>query len=575
MPQVPKLNPSNITQQAALPRVRFQTDNAPLEAFGGGAPLGELAKATDSAFDLLNQYVKKQKNDADDVAVQEAVANTIKKKNELFWGSDDGQVQGAISREGKAAAGINEEYGTKFKEYTDETYNSLSNEDQKRRYQIAAANQSADFSGMLNKHFYAETKKVEDQTFKASIGAYQDDAVRNFSDPGKVQNSIALQEMAIRDRAEKTGMTVEQADVLVRNAVSTTHKQVLTRMLNNDQDLLAKKYFEENKDQMSGLDMSSMEKNIESSSIRGESQRWVDEKTAPKYNEAGQPIPSTKPTMSQVLEQTKSIEDPQLRDATVNRIKDHYSTQKAAERYDNEQQMHTIFNTVRQTKELPPVTQMNQLDPSQQSAVYSWTKMVRAGIDPVNDDQLYYDTIQLAINPNTMNDFLEKNISAYRTKLDRKHWETLVNLQAGLRKQDARAQNELDGYRTNQQIVNDSLASAGFDPTPKDGTTNSKVVASFRRQVDEQVAQLESQTGKKVTNKELQGITDKLLTDVIVGKGYFYGNRTKKQFQAIDDIPLADRVGISSELQKAGVVPTPENILRAYKRFQGMTSGTK
>jgi hypothetical protein len=141
-----------------------------------------------------------------------------------------------------------------------------------------------------------------------------------------------------------------------------------------------------------------------------------------------------------------------------------------------------------------------------------------------------------------------------------------------LRAGSGKAAAGLDGYRTDTMIVNDALASAGFDPTPKPGTKDAEKSAQFRRMVDQELAQMQARTGKKATNEEVQGAVDRLMTKT-VKKGWLW-NGTQRAFEvaegedldfSVKAIPAADRAIIEGKLRARKIPVTDDKLIEIYK----------
>jgi hypothetical protein len=94
MPTVPRYEQR--VGQAALPNARVST-NAPIEAFGGGQGLQQVAQAAQETLEI----VRKEREKADQLAVLEADTKAARLKTSLFFDPKTG----AMTRKGKDAFG--------------------------------------------------------------------------------------------------------------------------------------------------------------------------------------------------------------------------------------------------------------------------------------------------------------------------------------------------------------------------------------------------------------------------------------------------------------------------------------
>lgn len=584
--QVPKTSLDRL-QATALPGANVPT-NAPIEAFGGGAPVSNLATAEQGLSKEVINFSVQQENHANDLAVQNATSAAIQKKNDLVYGKADPEnpqkrIPGLVDLTGAQAFSAPEQVGDEYKKFQDDTLNGLSNNKQKQAFMQAAQRIGLDLHETIQKHMYTEGKKFDDETTKASIATSQDDAVLNYQQPGKVEGSLQDQKAEILKKAARSGQSSAQTGVELRNAYSTTHTAVIDKMLANGQDQAAKAYYDANKDQITDHDKSTrLDKALEEGSLRGESQRFVDRVTAPTLNDAGQVV--SKPNMQDAMEKVQQITDPKLRDAAASRVKDFYSTQKLAEAQQAEDQYKAVSNVIEQTKSrdsIPP-SQWLELSPAQRSAADTRINQLRKGIQPETNWQKYYDLKELASNPETRTTFMRKDLMTLRPEMNDTEFKELTNLQASLRNKDASVTTKLDGYRTDSAIVNDALTAAGIKPNPKPSSGDAQKVALFRRKVDEQMRVLQERTGKKASNQEVQSIVDNLMVKTVTEKGWLWDTK-KRAFELeptdqasldIKDIPKGELPKIKEALQRRNRPVNDATIIDVYKRkIQGMSGG--
>jgi hypothetical protein len=172
--------------------------------------------------------------------------------------------------------------------------------------------------------------------------------------------------------------------------------------------------------------------------------------------------------------------------------------------------------------------------------------------------------------------FADENLLKYRPVLGDAEFKELSTLQAGIRKGDAKALKQLDGYRTDAQIVNDGLAAVGIKPTGG-STSNKERVNQFRKQVDHEIVKLQEKTGKKATSDEVQAIVDSLLIKGVTQAGVLWDTKKRRfelepgeEFQDIE-IPDAEQKAIESALKARGKPVTRDAVIQLY--LKGLDSG--
>lgn len=551
MPTVPAPLQEAQTRVQVSPNARVSTQ-APEGAFGST----EIAqRAISQVGNQMMQIAKEEKQKADDVATTEAYTKTIALRNRLMYDPKSG----AMNRKGKDAFGVGEEYTQQFNEGADEIQASLTNEDQRQMYNKIKENELRDLDTNLTKHTFQQAQAYEQQTTEASVAATREDAVLNYQDPGKVQNSLAMQKSLIMAQAERSGVAPETAMMAVKSAESKTHEAVVNRMLANGQDLAASEYYKNIKGSMLADDTIQLEKALEEGSLRGTSQREA------------MAIAGKTGSLSQALAQVDKIQDPKIQDATRDRVKQRFQEREQAQNYAAEQAFRSSYQIVEKTRrkdDIPP-NQWAAMSPAQKSSIDAYLSKDNIQTD-WND---YYNLKTMAASSQLRDKFMKTDLLLYRAKLGDSEFKELVNAQTEARKGNTET---LDGFQTDQQIVNGALAEAGIDPTPKHGSEDAKKVNMFRRRVDEEMRKQQQITGKKLSNQEIQSVADGLMVQGITEKGFFWD--TKKRVFEIDpttdkdfefeakSIPPVERQKIESALRSKGIKVNEDNVMKLYAR---------
>jgi hypothetical protein len=415
-------------------------------------------------------------------------------------------------------------------------------------------------------HISGELQKHEENTHKAYVDGARQEAIFNYKDPEKIKFNLEKQETVIRMMAEKQGWSPEQTKVEMDKAVSDTHLKIVQRRLNDGDDQDALKYFESVKSQLSGEDQSTAAKLLDDATLRGESQRTSDS------------IVKKSTDMVEALESAKNISDPKLRDETVTRVRQYYADKKAADNQSTSELHKRATDFIDKTPDIDAYMTQNPADwarfsLSERSQLKQYAAKARSGGDSETNFEVYYDLRNMASgNAEQRAQFAQINLADPKllNNLGKADRERLVTLQTQMRQ--GKGQKALDGYRTANAIVNDELKAAGINPNAKKGSKDAERVAMFRARVDEEINKIQDDTGKKVTNEQLQGIVTNLLTPAVVEKGFFFD--TKKSVFEIepgeeavfkyDDIPKAKRIEIESLMRKVGETITEESVVQYW-----------
>jgi len=565
MPQVPRYSGTQVREES-VPGVRIEP-TASTEAFGGGQSLERLNTATRGLNDEVVKLVAREKEAADDAASQEAYGRLVTLKNELIYNPETG----ALTRKGKNAFGVSDEYGQKYQKLAGEIESSLTNGNQKALFRRMAEKEALELNGTLERHTFVESQAFQENTYKSLVSTLQDDAIKNMDVPGKIDGNMNLITGATMDFARKRGMDATQTKALVTDTVSKTHSAVINRLLTNGRDIEAKTYFDANKDAIVGTDITAVEKVLEEGTLRGESQRQADN------------IVSTYATRTEALEAAKGIKEPKLRDEVERRVNDHFQQQKLALAEAKESRFKQAADILEQTgtRDRIPPDLWASLDIEERNAIDRRDKQLKTKTKVETEWTTYYELKSMASSPATKDEFLKKNLLTFRHVLADAEFKEIVGLQSSLRSNDDKAEKELDGYRTKKQIVDETLIAAGFDISPKANKSNAEKTAQFRRMVDENVMTLQAQTGKKATNADVQQIVDNLMVKGVTVRGWIW-DTTKRAFElkpgesmAIEraDIPRTELNKIEDALKRRNIAVTDERIIELYNRkLQGLVN---
>lgn len=532
--------------------------------------LGRLAGTVGHlATQRIAEMQQQERDRADRVAVQEADTALGKWENQRLYDSQTG----ALTIQGKDAMPLPEAVGGEFNQVAGEIEQGLTTDRQKAAFAHIRANRAQNLDGTLRRHVFTAMQTYEAQTLQATVENAMEAAVANALDPRRVGQELDRAVGAIQVSAKRLGKSPETAAKEVGDVQTKTHVGVIGRLLTNNQTRAAHIYFEETKDQITGSALGQIEKALAVGNTRAEAQKAADAILA---------IPDL--TLTQQREKARAIDDPEVRDNVQQRLEHEAAVKDKADRDRDETTLKNAYTLVDQSHDvnsIPPATWGDLSGPARAS-LRTYATSLAKGVPITTDASTFYSRMQEAgTDPDA---FVTRNLLADRAKLDEDDWKKLVTLQLSLRKGDRpKADEQLAGFRTHSQIVDDTLSDYGIDPHAKPGTPEDLAISQLRRMLDRRVEAVQAPgpdgKAKKVSNTEVQQALDDILSTKETTPGSWWGlvPFTKTKFSdeshrvldtTIEQVPAADRTKIESALRRAGRPVSDATIRDAYIELQ-------
>lgn len=560
MPTVPTYQ-SNV-RDIASPDVKIaNVGNA--EAFGAGQSNAALAEAGRGLSQEASKIFAEEKQKADKIAVLDASTKLSALETKLLYDPQSG----ALNKRGKDAFGIPEQVMGDFNKEATQIGDNLGNDDQRLAFKASVNERVASLDKQVQHHVATERKQYDLTVTDSYVGTERDAAAANYHDSERVDLSIYRQQNALKEYAQMNGLPAEWVKSKMEEVSSKTQSSVINRMLANGEDMRAKKYYDSVKDQISGPDLTHLDRALEEGTLRGESQRRSDV------------IMQKDMSLGDSLDEARQIKDPKLRDETTTRIRDRFSLKQAADREAAETYFKNAADYTEETKGRPDPDVWANLSLHERNSLDARIKQLNEGVAPSTNWDKWYDLMGMAGSADTKQKFMDMNLKTLRPEMADAEFKQLTEMQKGLRLGSEKPEKALDTFRTDQTIVNDTLNANGINHQPKPGTDDSKKVNQFRRMVDEQVAQIQDRTGKKATNAEVQGVVDNLIVKGVTSKGIFgisFFDTKKSLFQVspedkqfeidIHDVPALERQKIEQSLRSHGRPINDKVILDLYGR---------
>lgn len=541
MPQVPRLNGLQVNQ-AAMPNIRVSTD-APAAAFG-------LGPAAQKASESVIGFAEKIKKNADDVAVLDAENKLTEFETKFLYDPENGMAR----KKGKDAFGVPEQFSQEYEKALSEIEDGLSNDVQRVSFRERANKKRQELDRQVMRHVGAQIDQYDDEVTQASIDLAQNSAINGYQNPEVVYQNIGKQKDEIMKYADRKGMSPEMTRLMIEKAESKTHGGVISRMVDNGDDIGAEAYFKANKDYITDGSVGKMEELVFESSMKGKAQRFADD------------VMNKGITKQQAMIEASKIENPRIREATESRVAKMFAMKDEAEKEQQENLLEFAVNKFDKEGSID--------DPKMVKVIQSMKPETRKALDsymnanPIRDDGvLYYRLTDIAANPQTRDKFINYDLTKERGNLSKDNWNKLIGLQKDLKNGSTRskAEAELDGILSDSQVMQDAFVAAGFKVSDKES------FAKYRQKIDAEVIKYKQANGKKVINNdELRRITGEQLANEIIGKGIFgglFGPSKKPRYQIeIDEIPEQDRRNIEEALKANGKPVNDNSIINLFIR---------
>ncbi len=557
MPIVPKAQAGPI-QAAGMPGVRVSSD-APAAAFG---TMDQSFRAAENLGESVYKMQMEEKQKADDARTIEANSEAIKAKNDILYNPETG----LMTRRGKDAMSVMDDFTPAYKARLDEIEANLGNDDQRGLFQKIRIQHSTDLDTALSQHVSSESRAYSEDVAKTGVAATLDNAVQNYQNETVVLKSLSDQESIIRKHGYDSDHDDDRIALDVTAARSKTHSAIISRMIDNGNDIQAQRHFDKYKDTIGGVEAAAIEKELEAGSTLGAAQRGSDALVA-KYGD------NLNGAMQEIANQ-KDL-NPKVRSAMEDQLIRKHGFREKAEQEHYENLSTKATNNIEKSNDWPPLpmSEWSQLPVASRTALENYANKKAEGTTIKTDFTTYYSLKTMAGNPATRDIFLKKDLNLYKDKIALTELKELTNDQAEARKGDSA---KLDGYLTPINAVNGVLSSNDIDPTPKPGTKDAVAVAEFHRVVNLEAMALERKLGRPATSDEVSVIARKQMMTGIIEKRWYWTDKRKHLYELepgqkfLDvDVPAADEKAITQELLKRGKPASRDEIIKWYLRGQG------
>lgn len=550
---------TDLSSGVGLDQARGRAAEAQGAAWGQVGQLGGV---------LLNEDLKRReeaKSTATTLKLLELDNQATRYKHALLYD----ESTGALKKRGMDAQDQPERADEAFQTYMDALGKDLGHNPELEvgfaRLRYAHGN---DIHDTLMTHAAREQMAFATSELGAHVELQLTEAVTNAGDPRKVGLALTSGEIALRKVGPTLGWPKEEIDNKVAAFKSATHVGVIEQLVAQHRTGEAEVYFAHATDEITGAGArAQMTKLLETANVLGQGQAAAD-----KILRAGG-------TQTEQLKRAEGYA-PEVRREAEQRIRQAHNDQENAAREAEASLLDGAYNTISSTHDVASLDAKTRLAlGAHLPGLEAYARALSAG-RPIQTDLKVWTSMREQADTEPEN-FMKLNLQPLQGKLSEPDYQQLVNLQMAMRNNDrTKVAPLLDGWRTDTQILNNTLSAYGI-PTEASQQTpaQASAIAQLQRMVDRRVDVAQQSPdgktpGKKVTPTEKQQILDELLGQEVTVKGSWWniwpGGKSVSDTQkrlidvTIDDISAEDQASLTRALRDRHRPVTPQTIRDLY-----------
>lgn len=289
------------------------TPQAPQGAFGSGQGTAAMGQALDTTAQDLEKRALQYKEEQDANKAMEAYTQAADRVRKNMYDPE----RGILNSRGKNALNSYQTTQEQLEKIHNETQKNLENDEQRRAFESMWNRKRTSVLESVARHQAKEHRTYKDETTQAMINTAIEDAAADPMNGRTLQDAQVMGETAIR--ANSQGKSPDVLDRQLSEFRTKLHGSVIERMAETDAKT-ARAYYEKNKDQMDGTTQTQVEKVLNHQGVRQESQAQADR------------IVGQTDRYQDQLAAAREIEDPEVRDDTVRRVKARHTEQEQAQK---------------------------------------------------------------------------------------------------------------------------------------------------------------------------------------------------------------------------------------------------
>lgn len=578
MPYIPR-TPDERLLTGPLPVVRPRPTAGP-ENFGGG-PAAEAAAGQIHALGREGAALYLQaKQQASDIQENEIDTQLVVEANRRRLELEKVKGKDALPASGESLAGYDAFY--------QKLAGTVTDPELRRKLDQRYALRRTSFEAFATPYARQQLDQYDDETFKAKMQAHLDAGVLGYQDPVAVKLALSDQEQTLAAFAQRKGLPPEWLAEQLTGSESAMHRDIIQRMLNTGQDLLAKQYFGEHRAKLTAQDLLPIERQVSEGSTLGEAQRRAaevfdrkrevrgvtPEQGADVWYERG---PATFDQALAWIREATAKDDPKVKEAALTEVTKQWHLQQAALEDGQNRAFMDGYNELYKTGSLPAPPKLMDMAPHQQQQLREIAGHLAKAQEPRMTADSWQKWTQLqAMQERDLARVDEAQVYGLRAIFDDSHFEKAIDSWKRAREAIANPKGENEWksqFSDKERLLRALKGNSTFGITAGDlpdlakngNEAQQQVFDDFRKMLDDQTKAFYAKTGRNPKPEEVQQVIDDLVLNqgqvLKIDRPYWFDpEETLYQFnkeaaQGLQGLPPAEAETKRQALIKSAYIP--------------------
>lgn len=238
----------------ALPQVRVSTPTMPNVA---GIPAKELGQGLQQVSQVMSREALQAIEEANTLRAEDAYNRLRQKQIDLAYGEERGafRVEGANVLDRKSKMSFADEYIAEYDKAGSEIAATLTNDEQRKRFNHRAQASRLEFGAQLQRHQAEQVDRWRTGVMRDTVETETRVAMKNPYDVEAIGASVERVRLAVGAEAARNGIPADEA---IAKAVGGIHAGVIATALNDDKLDYARQYLKEFGDEIDPKDRMTM-----------------------------------------------------------------------------------------------------------------------------------------------------------------------------------------------------------------------------------------------------------------------------------------------------------------------------
>ncbi|MGE0425980.1 MAG: hypothetical protein AB7O88_27210, partial [Reyranellaceae bacterium] len=364
------------------------------------------------------------------------------------------------------------------------TLDIAADDDQRRMLQELADKRLVRFNEVVERHGAAQRQSWYDQVGDQRIAAMRADAALHWNSDALLRRALGTARAEVRERAERKGWDSPLTEAALRRETSRVLVSAIGAAVERDPERarsLRTRYAAVIED----TDRAALDALLAEAHTRERAQAASTEILNAAPPEGHHPTPQWR------VRQADAITDPEVRAATIRRLNTAAATSEARARALGEQVLARVLKDGLTDPSQIPVSEWVALDAVRRQAIETRLDHNAAGTEPAPNPALVDElATQMTEAPH---EFARRDLVPEIAHLPLPQWQRFRDWQAGIRRDDTAAKDEVYAIRRGFQIARQTLPALHTD---SDGSRPSALSTRFRAALVEEIDPAHNLNGK-------------------------------------------------------------------------------